>query len=83
MNKAALKTWWQKWWFGFVLASPLIGYQVASLITYVSSTPKGSHWLGHLAFNMTDYPVYLNYLLQGKTHFLILNLYNNFPQVPR
>jgi len=81
--KAKIKTWWQKWWFGFVLAGLLISYQLASLIAYVSSTPKGFRWLGHLAFNITDYPVYLNYLLQGKTHFLIFDLYNNFPQVPR
>ncbi|MFA6100189.1 MAG: hypothetical protein WC750_04965 [Patescibacteria group bacterium] len=83
MTKADLKIWWHKWWFGFVLSSLLISYQLASLITFISSTPKGFRWLGHLAFNMTDYPVYLNYLLQGKTHFLISNLYNNFSQIPR
>lgn len=78
-----IKTWWQKWWFGFILAGALLGFEIACLILFVKLTPQGSQWLGDLGFNASDYAVYLNYLLQAKSHFLISNLYDNFAQVPR
>lgn len=83
MTRDDLKAWWRKWWFGFALAGALLGFEIVCLIIFVGLTPQGSQWLGDLGFNASDYAVYLNYLLQAKSHFLINNLYDNLAQVPR
>ncbi|MDD5437546.1 MAG: hypothetical protein PHC70_00140 [Patescibacteria group bacterium] len=78
-----VKAWLKKYWFGFVLAALLLVYEISSLVIFVQLAPNGTQWLGGLSFNTSDYGVYLNYLLQIKNGFLISNLFNNLPQVPR
>lgn len=74
---------WAKEWQGAIfLSCALIFFELACLALALYRTPKGYSWLGDLIFNATDYPVYLNYLGQAKSSFLVLNLYRVAPQSP-
>lgn len=85
--KDFLKKWWfgfaHQYWFGLALGACLIVYEILLLLISILATPTGSRWLGATIFNTGDMAVYLNYLAQAKYSWLITNLFNNLPQVPR
>jgi len=73
----------REWRFAFVLGCLMIAFEIAITALIINGTPDGYRWLGATIFNTGDVPVYLNYLAQAKDSFLLYNLYNNLPQIPR
>ncbi|MHB8830942.1 MAG: hypothetical protein ACYC44_02420 [Patescibacteria group bacterium] len=73
----------KKWWFGLLLAACLIIFEILTISVPILATPPGFRWLGAGIFNTGDMAVYLNYLAQAKHSFLVTNLFNNLPQIPR
>lgn len=78
-----MKNFFNRWWFGFALGIGLIIFEISTLVVSLLSAPAGSRWLGATIFNTGDMAVYLNYLAQAKHSWLIANLFNNLPQIPR
>ncbi|MFA6100190.1 MAG: hypothetical protein WC750_04970 [Patescibacteria group bacterium] len=78
-----MKTLLRTWWFGLFLGACLITFEILTLLVPIFSTPTGDGWLGAGIYNTRDMAVYLNYLAQAKQSFLITNLFNHLPQIPR
>lgn len=78
-----MKDFLKNWWFGLFLAACLIVFEILTVAVPILGTPPGYRWLGAGIFNTGDMAVYLNYLAQTKYSFLITNLFNNLPQIPR
>ena len=73
----------REWRFALVLGGLMVAFELTVMALIVSGTPEGQRWLGATIFNTGDVPVYLDYLAQAKDSFLLYNLYNNLPQIPR
>lgn len=73
----------QTWGAALVLATGFVAFQFLVTAIDVAQVTNGTVWLGAHAVNTSDMAVYLGYLAQGKTTFLISNLFNDHPQIPR
>lgn len=73
----------KEWRVAIVLAAAFIAFQVLILQVDLAQLPNGTIWLGAHSVNTSDMAVYLGYLAQGKNSFLISNLFNDHPQIPR
>jgi len=73
----------KKWRFPLIVAAWLVAFELAAIGASMFGAPTGYRWLGNTIFNSSDQAVYLNYLSQGAHGILLVNLFDNHPQIAR